>query len=529
MAKNIIVGVGGTGAKTVEAALVLMMSGMVEGDTYVGIVDQDLANGNVARTVNMLANLRKVQRLWSNTDHGIEWGEAGPQSIFNTNIRPLFADDDEIDVVYRPNTEGDTLHQMLGRGLDAPQEHLFDMLFLNDESEQKMKLNEGYRGRAHVGSAAFLASLNGTKNKFFEAIEDICQKSQGESINIFLVGSAFGGTGAAGFPTLARRLHNMRVPDDNGSAKLANASSVRIGGLLMLPYFMFDSPEDEEDVVVRPDELLPKTKLALEYYHKLLDLEDSDEGDNARTFDMFYTLGWNDPFPLGYHEPGANEQSNPALPAELVSATAAIDFFRKFNQLTEVEETRVHLSSRDDQAIDWGDLPIEAADQREYQARLGQLLRFCIYWRYIFAPELRQPLGGFMQKYNWAQKLAGKSHADQAADQMEALQDLIRSVQFWATSIEEMAKRSSTSQYLWRFGPFYRSNDEPTKPVLLANSIDEDTWAYGFDALIHNARDTVAGPPAAIILDNLVNASPQPKHSGIGKAVVSVYENCKIS
>ena len=41
MAVNILIGVGGTGAKTVEAALVLLLAGMVDDPVYVGIVDQD--------------------------------------------------------------------------------------------------------------------------------------------------------------------------------------------------------------------------------------------------------------------------------------------------------------------------------------------------------------------------------------------------------------------------------------------------------------------------------------------------------
>lgn len=524
MATNILIGVGGTGAKTVEAALVLLMSGMARDPVYVGIVDQDLANGNVDRAVSMLAHLRNFRRLWSTGDNKIDWPKAGAD-VIATDIHPLFPDRGEIDAIYRPNSAGDSLQHMLGRGLDGPKRHLFNMLFLNDETEQKMALDEGYRGRAHVGSAAFISALEGDENKLFGAIKEIADKAQGQPVNIFLVGSAFGGTGAAGFPTLARRLHAMR---SNG--ELANGSKIRIGGLLMLPYFLFDTPEDEKDVVVRPEELLPKAQLALEYYSNLLDLEESEE---RRTFDMFYTLGWNPAFPLGYHEPGAKDQTNPALPAELVAATSIVDFFRKMADAGDVEEALIHLSARDDQAIDWGDLPCEAPQQREYQLQIGQLIRFCVYWRFLFGRDLAKPVPGILSGgRNWAHKLAGKAHPDHDLEAVEALNRLIASILEWAAMVGEMASRSSTAQYLWDTAPFHDAQHDgladPTRPVRLADAVADDVWQRAFDGLIRHDRQNATGRSAHQVFDDLVNARTDEKHGGMGKAVVAVYRACRL-
>ena len=208
---NILVGAGGTGAKVVEATLIQLLSGMVDMPVHVGIVDQDIANGNVDRAVRLLGYQRRFHDLWSGSTNRIEWSKGELPALGHNGIFPLFSSDSsDIDAVYRPNAAGDTLKQMIGRGLPKPQEHLFDMLFMNNEDEQKLPLDEGYRGRAHVGSAAFISALTDSNNNLLDAIKRIVAACQGAPVNVFFVGSAFGGTGAAGFPTLARRLNNLR-------------------------------------------------------------------------------------------------------------------------------------------------------------------------------------------------------------------------------------------------------------------------------------------------------------------------------
>ena len=280
MAVNILIGVGGTGAKTVEAALVLLLAGMVDDPVYVGIVDQDKANGNVARAISLLTRAHRFRKVWSSGENGINWNKAGTTALGGTKIIPLFSGDtmDETDAIYQPNAAETSLQKMMGPAEGTPQRALFDLLFMTGGQEQDLKLDKGYRGRAHVGSAAFIASLAEDGNKLFDAIADVAANAQGQAVNVFFVGSAFGGTGAAGFPTLARRLDRLRK-----DPKYPNGKNVKIGGLLMLPYFLFNNPDDENAAVVKSEHLLPKTQLALEYYHNLFEHE--------QCFDMFYTMG----------------------------------------------------------------------------------------------------------------------------------------------------------------------------------------------------------------------------------------------
>ena len=521
---NILIGVGGTGAKTVEAALILMLAGMCDDPVYVGIVDQDLSNGNVARTCKLLADQHSFRAAWSKGDNRIDWTAWAGNALGSNKIFPLFSGDsnEPPDGHYRPNGDGETLKTMLGTGLSGPQEALFDMLFMDDEDEQKMKLNEGYRGRAHVGSAAFLSALAGDKNRLFSAIEKIAGSAQGQVINVFFVGSAFGGTGAAGFPTLARRLDRKRR-----EGGFSNADKIRIGGLLMLPYFIFDESDDDEPAVT-PEELLPKTQLALDYYHKLFQHE--------RPFDMFYTLGANNLYPLGYHARGNAAQSNPALPPELLSATAAIDFFRKMKKNPEISETTIHISGRANAAIAWSDLPCEESEQGEYFAKLGQLIRFCAYWKYLFYPQLSEKLDGWFKrtKMNWAHKLANGSHPANATDaEKTALDAMVTAILDWAAMIGATATTNvNGSQNLWRMDGFLRSDHDGrvdrTKPVALTDAVPIDKWNDAFNALIVKHDDGELGRAAQMIYEELKTAKPHPDHAGIGKALVAVYHACRL-
>ena len=51
MPQNFVLGIGGTGARCVEAFLQLCAAGLGPESVSVGLIDQDEANGNVSRTL----------------------------------------------------------------------------------------------------------------------------------------------------------------------------------------------------------------------------------------------------------------------------------------------------------------------------------------------------------------------------------------------------------------------------------------------------------------------------------------------
>ena len=500
---NILLGVGGTGAKVVEAALVLLAAGIGPGEIHVGLIDQDQSNGNVKRTRQLLTKLRRFRAAWTVGDDRVDWTGSGAPAFGRTVVHPLFPDDDN--ALWCPTKTHGTLNSILGEGLDENQQHLFDLMFMEGPEEQDLPLSKGYRGRAHVGATALVASLIDADSILLKRLRTLMEDSGRNRVNVFVVGSAFGGTGAAGFPTLARALNRMRT-----APSFKNAGMVSLGGMLMLPYFDFNHPdENAPDAVVTPDELLPKARLALEYYDNLLRHE--------ATFDRFYALGWERFFPLGYHEAGSEAQENPPLPPELFAATAAFDFFGSAHDDEAEEKVPVLVSARRDAPIRWSDLP-----GVDVQAKLGQLLRFAFYWKYVTQPALRERT--FFK--NWAQKIANGRKVADAVGPLAAIDAVVDHVLLWALTIEFKGGP------FWQDGPWqlkdlHDAGHQPTfqHPVALRDGIADETALFDvFDRMIRTDDGQPLPRAGAALFKELTPANAAPgDHQGIGRTFATVY------
>lgn len=471
---NILLGVGGTGAKVVEAALVLMAAGVgpktSSRTVHVGLIDQDQSNGNVARTRELLAKLGAFRDTWSvlNAPNYVDWKTQNENAVTIGSIKavPLFPN--ESNALWCPERDDASLASILGGSVtEDNRRELFNLLFMQGREEQELPLGKGYRGRAHVGATALVSAMIGEGSPLLARLRTLMEDPARKKVNIFIVGSAFGGTGAAGFPTLARALHRMRTAQD-----VTNGDNVSIGGMLMLPYFSFDDDAGDGESVVTSDELLPKAQLALDYYHNLF--------ENERAFDHFYALGWGSLFHLGYHEAGAKEQTNPALAPELFAASAALDYFDRASQPGDQEDkTRIMVAARNDHVIRWKDLPM--AD--EIEPKLAQLLRFGVYWKYIAQGMIDAKTGMLGMGKNWIQKLTNGAKAIEADRELTALNALIDHVLVWAATVEHMGGRQ------WAGGPwnmrhFVEEGETPTQPVVQIPAVSEGAALDGFDELV---------------------------------------------
>jgi hypothetical protein len=510
---NILLGVGGTGAKVVEAALVLLAAGLGPRTVHVGLVDQDSTNGNVTRARRFLSDYGEFRRLWSEgASNKIDWaGEGGP-ALGKTAILPLFEKPQPSPLWCPSLTEG-SLKAILGENLSDEQRHLFNLLFMEGKEEQDLPLEQGYRGRAHVGSAALVASLLADDCALIARLKELMESAGQQSVNIFIVGSAFGGTGASGFPTLARHLNNMRKT-------LQNRERIAIAGLLMLPYFEFRNPEDEDTVsVVTSNELLPKAQLALEYYENLFKHEE--------VFDRFFVAGWRPTlFKLDYHAAGSDKQTNPALLPELVAATSVCEFFaRPETEKSEGGEAGskvpVMTSAREAIPIRWRDLPPGLLLRK----RVGQLLRFAVYWRY-HAKGLLTKKSWVPGRKTWAQELAGDVDIGESEDQLHSLDRLLDDILAWAATVEKTGER------YWVNGPWSLEAlkapghvETPTEPIALGERFPEPHLLNAFDRLIKVDGGDPEPRQGAAVHDYLVRAQPSPgEHRGIGRAIAAAFD-----
>jgi hypothetical protein len=524
---NILIGVGGTGAKIVEAILVMVAAGSGPDKLHVGLVDQDGNNGNLKRTRHFLNLMIEMRDRWSGPQsrNAINWSAENAPALGRTQVLPLF-EKPRPNALWMPNQGADSLKGIIGKNLSKEHSDLFDMLFLDNNDEQRLDLDRGYRGRAHVGSAAFVTALTDQNNAFVARMQELMNDASQGPVNIFIVGSAFGGTGAAGFPTLARTLNRMR-----NDVAMVNGGNVALGGLLMLPYFTFDKPDEEQVSAVSPDELMPKAKMALEYYDNLFDHE--------QTFDRFYISGWQPFFALGYGKDGGEGQANPALPAEAFAATAALDFFSKGcvpedrDALASGKVPTMRMSRNDGQLL-WRDFP----DSEATLDRLGQLLRFAAYWLYLVEPQLRLP-DTFWDR-NWAYRLADQASIEESEPELHLLRALLGHILTWAATIEHMGRQHGASagwgEGLWSLSQLLSLQHErtPTEPVALADAFDRSRFMQIFGQMIRfDDSSPVTRAGDAIYADlsgkeRQVEAEKKGLHAKIGRVVAATYHSVRV-
>ena len=135
-------------------------------------------------------------------------------------------------------------------------------------AEADLEYSEGFRGHPDLG-VLFFADLLG-------ALEDMRAQGQpdelnamvdrmradldrGDTVQVLLTGSIFGGTGASGIPAVSRYLRHRFAGDTDRFV---------MGAVLMLPYYRVP-PADvdtEREIAVSSDEFLDKARTALQYY-----------------------------------------------------------------------------------------------------------------------------------------------------------------------------------------------------------------------------------------------------------------------
>ncbi len=531
MATNILIGIGGTGAKIVESALYLFASGIGPADgVHIGLIDQDNANGNVQRTETLLNLIHRIQAELTTGGNKLDWTDKKPDertSLLSVPLRKLFADADACH--WRPAPEKlNTLAEILQEGqMTTAQKDLFDLLFRPAgapaaDKEQDLRLEEGYRGRAHVGSAALLSALHYDSPQFLTTMTELMRNgsSTGGEVRIMLAGSLFGGTGAAGFPTIARSLDKLRKP---GNKQNINAEAVKIGGALMLPYFTFKDPTDTAANVITSSQLLPQAQVAVNFYDRLTEQEG--------VFDHLYIAGWDKLISLNYHQPGRNEQRNPALLPELVAAMGVADFFT----LDAIEPQRQPMMAarRDDEALTWGDLPISDTMRDRVFERLAQALRFAVIWRNRIEPALAAPrkrrglLDNTLEiQFAWLRKLTeGTDWLGNTVTLRENLVTLSESLIEWAACMQLFVPEGLRVE-LWNPVALLSRNDRdmPQNAILLKESRSEQETSSDLTQVVIPADSQKKPANGQAVFDELHDdEAGHGKSTGLGRLIAAVH------
>ena len=522
--KNILIGIGGTGAKIAEAFTHLCAAGLGPSEIEIEFAEQDRSNGNLSRAISTISNYLGVQRALRRVDsaHAIRRSS----EFCATRIKPLGVDDkatlSELDIrdcIWVPNPTPRTRlsDEFEYDRLEPDVQNLFRTLYEPGPNELGLRLDDGYQGRPHIGA---LAMMRNTTGKFWDDIGQAVERAQGGKTNIFLAGSIFGGTGAAGFPTLARHIRNL--------VKDRGMKGVKLSGILMLPYFSFGSDEDKNRVTVQSSELLAQTKVSLEYYSRLLDTQ--------TIFDDLYLVGWSPMFHLPYNQKGNSQQCNPPLAPELLAALAAATEFSGEGEGADGKGQRVLACGRENEGrLSWLDLPpIGQTTRASVQQGLGKWLRFCFAWKYMFRPSLERP-SRKLPSEQWFRMFANEIKFEDpgVSGDIKQIDTYVDSALHWAASMaywsaRKLSAKDSFAFDLWKADRIATEDTNSPYPEIVLRQ--PGSVAFGdLDDLL-TIGSTQGDPDTAAILFERINARSEDRESrGLGKIINAVFESAALS
>jgi len=313
MPRLFIFAIGGTGSRVLKSLTMLLASGIrpsskVAFEIVPIIIDPHKSNEDLKRTTRLLDNYQLITE-----EIGLDNG------FFSTRLSTL----DRL-VASKNRLTGNftfNLQQVANtkfrdyiefNQLDESNKALCDLLFsgtsINKRGETvdllDIEMDIGFVGNPNIGSVV----LNQVKDS--EEFKEFASNFNSED-RIFIISSIFGGTGAAGFPTILKNIRDARNNSNiDGKGFLQDA---KIGALTVLPYFNI---EKESGSPIQKSDFISKTKSALSYYR---------DNVNSSVNALYYIA--DDYAGKAYkNDPGENGQKNDAHFIELASALAVINF-----------------------------------------------------------------------------------------------------------------------------------------------------------------------------------------------------------
>lgn len=299
MAKLFIFGIGGTGVRVVKSLTMLLASGvdMNVSEVVPVIVDPHQSNSDLKRTIDLLENYQAIQSKLQ--------GRNGFFKTKITTLQNLVSSRDMLSSTFSfhlKDVQNEQFRDYVDYGsLDKSNKALMSLLF--SESNLETEMDIGFIGNPNIGSVVL--------NQFKDSEEFLHFASNfQQNDRIFIISSIFGGTGAAGFPTILKNVRNAQPPVPNHEW-IRNA---KVGAITLLPYFgVAPNPKSKIDKAT----FVSKSKAALSYYERSI--------SGIGSVNTLYYLG--DDTTKDYpNDPGEGGQRNDAHFVELVAALSIIDF-----------------------------------------------------------------------------------------------------------------------------------------------------------------------------------------------------------
>ncbi|WP_197414008.1 hypothetical protein [Terracidiphilus gabretensis] len=351
-----MIGVGGTGAKLMQSLLHVSAAGLLPGNGSLTclLVDADEANGNVLGCREVFDSVKACKSL-----------TLGDTTLFKNSF--------SLTGPWTPVTDNDVQSfdeffqytQKASRGTDEAA--LMELLY--EPKEREMQVRQGFRGRPAIGASIFSDRIDFDKrgDDWYRMVDSMRSASAGGPVPVLFTGSVFGGTGAAGVPTI------FRVLDRELEKKRVN--NRRLGLILMLPYFTFGNVEGEA-IQADPHSFAEATAEALMYYH---------ERDFLSMSNSMYALGESIPARMPVAAVGAKQQKNPPHFLELIAALGAVRFYSGLPKRGDEHTLSIAMRATESN-LGWADLPFEDPIRATQIALLKQMILFAVMFRYVYSP-----------------------------------------------------------------------------------------------------------------------------------------------
>ena len=360
MAKQyLLIGVGGTGARVLEAFTYLSAAGVLGADipsVHMRMIEMDTDNGNLGRLSKVLDSYSRCHD--SVFSYVQEWQS---RKIIYKNTSPF---------TWQIGVQGNasTLNQKFNNNTEN--KSLLHGLFGSEDLE--LLLEEGCKGRPRIGALEYAKRFQddiqpGNADAFWSRLftGDLAAASGTGELTVMLVGSMFGGSGASGVPNIAKMIKRQ----------FCNGAENKVGLMLMSPFYNFTDNAVFENKGAESKKFMINSKTALLYY---------DQSDLLDTLHSLYVVGGEvkpmrkmDGTPAN-DSTGSKSQCNPAMPAVLVAALSVLNFFK---EATNENSGQVVISKTgSSEENNWGSYPYRS----QLQEGINRLQRLSLMWRFVY-------------------------------------------------------------------------------------------------------------------------------------------------
>lgn len=309
-----VVAIGGSGERVMRSLIMLLTSGVtVDAERVIPVfIENDISSAALSSCLKLFKYYHNDQADNSNAGVGVNM-------IYTQNLGadkkkwPSFCQT-TIDQPIILNQAGDaigTLADVIGH-YDGSQpiynriNEERDLLFTADDLS--MPLTVGFVGNPNIGSVVL--NSHSLSHQTFEDIKTSLSNQDG----MIVIGSLFGGTGAAGIPLVINSINEL--PLNNRPV---------LGTIAVLPYFITNQGDTVNNGVidtsrynVQSDAFDAKTRAALMYYAEYM-----------KNMDCMYYVGDSKAKDMYTHCVGGERQDNRAHLVEVMSALSIIDFAKQ--------------------------------------------------------------------------------------------------------------------------------------------------------------------------------------------------------